>query len=127
MLDYFYYRTQINYYFLIDCSHVCPQELAKHCRRETRGAAETEALLDELLTAFMGDIGCATIRRGPPEAHLGAAEGPRGMHPGSARVLPLQAGRQQVERGRAPTRVPLRERIDLAGELPSPPEQIHPR
>ena len=31
------------------------QELARHCRRETRGAAETETLIDELLTTFMGD------------------------------------------------------------------------
>ncbi|KAK3778487.1 hypothetical protein RRG08_066681 [Elysia crispata] len=37
------------------------KELARHCRRETRGAAETEALLDELLTAFMGDLGRETL------------------------------------------------------------------
>ena len=37
------------------------QELARHCRRETRGAAETEALLDEVLTAFMEDLGRETL------------------------------------------------------------------
>ncbi|KAK3759937.1 hypothetical protein RRG08_062160 [Elysia crispata] len=37
------------------------KELARHCRRETRGAAETEALLDEVLTAFMEDLGRETL------------------------------------------------------------------
>ncbi|KAK3741512.1 hypothetical protein RRG08_018130 [Elysia crispata] len=66
------------------------KELARHCRRETRGAAETEALLDELLTAFMGDLGRETL--GVPlfdEARLKHTWTQQRAH----------AGRQQVEGG----------------------------
>ncbi|GFO37247.1 protein aig1-like [Plakobranchus ocellatus] len=38
-----------------------PAELATHCRRETRGAAETEALIDKLLTSLMGSTGLETL------------------------------------------------------------------
>ncbi|GFO12071.1 hypothetical protein PoB_003857600 [Plakobranchus ocellatus] len=44
-----------------DNPQLSPAELATHCRCETRGVAETEALIDKLLTSLMGATGLETL------------------------------------------------------------------
>ncbi|XP_041934921.1 uncharacterized protein LOC121697461 [Alosa sapidissima] len=73
--------------------HVSRKEMALHCRRRTRGAAESERLIDDLLKIFSGDWGTghhghSTVGPGPHPGNLGSAEAPPPLHSGPICHLP---------------------------------------
>ncbi|KAJ7985052.1 hypothetical protein DPEC_G00361140 [Dallia pectoralis] len=84
-------------------SRLAKKEMARHCRRHTRGASETELRIFELLETFVGAKGCDTM--GIPlfdnadQGDLARAEASPPLHPRSTRCTAVHRD-WQADQGR---------------------------
>ena len=98
------------------------KELARHCRRRTRGVAETERLLQEAEDT----MGVPLIDRQDGGDLEHAAPAPR-LHPGPCRSGALHPdGGAHQRRGAAP-RLQVRQRLHFPGVVPPAPVPLHTR
>ena len=102
-------------------------ELARHCRRRTRGVEATTRLLQQLVAAFDSDDACDTLGVRLFEGdRLRAMWAEQRRHVACIQDPEDVDGLRHARRGRA-ARFPLRAWFDLAGVFPPPPEPLRSR